>query len=121
MPEGVERKVTRIAVPVEGGRLATHFGHCGAFELFDVDGGSRSIGRSEIAVAPPHEPGLLPQWLSDLGVHVVLAGGMGWRAQQLFRESGITVVVGASGDVARAVVQSYLDGDLKTGENPCDH
>jgi predicted Fe-Mo cluster-binding NifX family protein len=111
----------RVAVPVEGGSLASHFGHCSTFEVFEIDSERRSIGRSEIVEAPPHEPGRLPRWLSELGVQVVLAGGMGRRAQELFRTSGITVVVGVAGGAARLVVQSYLDGALETGENPCDH
>lgn len=109
----------KIAVPVVNGRLAAHFGHCGAFEVFDV--GDGSVAGSETVEAPPHEPGLLPAWLSELGVNMVIAGGMGRRAQDLFRQSGIDVVVGASSDDPAAIVRAHLAGTLTTGDNLCDH
>lgn len=111
----------KIAVPVEGGRLAAHFGHCGAFELFETDAAACTIVRSEVVDAPPHEPGRLPAWLAALGVEVVIAGGMGHRAQDLFTASGIDVVVGAPSNAPRDVVQSYLEGKLEAGRNICDH
>jgi len=119
--DGRKRGGKKIAVPVEGGCLAGHFGHCNAFELFETDAAGGGIGRSEIVEAPPHEPGRLPAWLSALGVDVVIAGGMGRRAQELFLASGIEVVVGASGGAPRDVVQSYLAGTLESSDNPCDH
>jgi len=43
--------------------------------------------------APPHEPGLLPRWLHEQGAHLIIAGGMGHRAQELFVQNGIQVTV----------------------------
>jgi predicted Fe-Mo cluster-binding NifX family protein len=56
-----------------------------------------------------------------LGVDVIIAGGMGRRAQDLFAESSIEVVLGAGGGDARAVAESYIEGTLAQGSNPCDH
>jgi predicted Fe-Mo cluster-binding NifX family protein len=70
---------------------------------------------------PPHEPGLLPRWLHEQGATVIIAGGMGQRAQGLFAENGIKVVVGAPAEAPDALVRAYLDGTLKTGGNVCDH
>jgi ATP-binding protein involved in chromosome partitioning len=109
---------TRIAIPVADGRLAEHFGHCEEFMVFS---GSEQLDSPEVHRAPPHRPGLLPSWLAELGVKVVIAGGMGRRAQDLFRQSGIEVVVGAAGSEPRAIVKSFLDGTLDRGGNPCDH
>lgn len=111
----------RIAVPVAGGRLATHFGHCEKFELFDVAPAAKEILGIDSAEAPPHEPGKLPQWLEEKDVHLIIAGGMGQRAQQLFSQKGIQVVVGASAGEPAAVVRDWLDGSLQTGDNLCDH
>ena len=111
----------RIAVPVVQGRLSAHFGHCDEFALFDVDVGNKTIlDRSDIP-APPHEPGKLPVWLQERGTDVILAGGMGQRAQGLFEERGIRVFVGAASDDPENVIESYLNGDLELGENICDH
>lgn len=111
----------RIAVPTDGGRLAQHFGHCNEFMVFESAGSPDSVARVEVLEAPPHQPGLLPGWLGQHGVDVVIAGGMGQRAQQLFREGGIEVVVGASSDDPAEIVRSFVAGELKTGPNICDH
>ena len=56
-----------------------------------------------------------------MSVDVVIAGGMGQRAQMLFAENDIEVVVGAGDGGPEEVVQLYLDGQLECGENVCDH
>jgi predicted Fe-Mo cluster-binding NifX family protein len=71
--------------------------------------------------APPHEPGLLPRWLHERGADVIIAGGMGQRAQQLFAQSGMTVVVGAPAETPEQLASAYLSGTLQAGENICDH
>ena len=55
------------------------------------------------------------------GAEVIIAGGMGMRAQQLFAQNDITVVVGASGEQPEQLVAAYLNGTLETGDNVCDH
>ena len=111
----------KIAIPVTSGILSSHFGHCESFALFDVDGASQSIlGRSDVS-APPHEPGLLPAWLKEKGADIIIAGGMGSRAQGLFAQNGIQVVVGAPQLDPREVVERYLQGKLETSANICDH
>lgn len=112
---------TVIAVPVSGGRLCSHFGHCEQFAFYEVDLPNGRIHESRHIDPPPHEPGLLPRWLHDENAHVVIAGGMGKRAQDIFREQGIQVVVGAPTDEPRRIVQSYLDGNFTPAANRCDH
>jgi len=114
-------KTVRMAVPVSGGRLCSHFGHCETFALMDVDTENKTIiGREDIP-APPHEPGLLPRWLEEKGASVIIAGGMGSRAQGLFAERGIKVIVGASEGDPETLVMNFVDGLLVTGANVCDH
>jgi ATP-binding protein involved in chromosome partitioning len=71
--------------------------------------------------APPHEPGLLPGWLAKQGVNLIIAGGMGSRAQGLFQQNRIGVVTGAMESDPEKAVLSYLNGTLTTGSNVCDH
>ena len=111
----------RIAVPVVNDRLSMHFGHCDTFALLDVDENSRSIASREDAAAPPHEPGVLPRWLSQKGVNIVIAGGMGQRAQALFAQQNIQVVIGAPAETPERLAADYLAGTLHVGENICDH
>lgn len=52
---------------------------------------------------------------------VVIAGGMGRRAQQIFAENDIQVVVGAPADTPEELVTAHVNGTLQSGENVCDH
>jgi len=111
----------RYAVPVSDGVIAEHFGHCEQFALIDVDEQKQEVLRKENVTSPGHQPGLLPEWLAEQGVSVVIAVGMGSRAQTLFQQSGIQVVIGASGDDPEKVVLDHIRGRLVTGDNICDH
>ncbi len=111
----------RIAVPMADGRLAQHFGHCAKFALVDVDPTAKSITASTEVDAPAHQPGLLPPWLKERGVNLVIAGGMGARAQMLFQAASIEVLTGAPAEGVETLVRQYLDGTLVTGDNACDH
>ena len=116
-----EERTVRIAIPVADGKLATHFGHCEQFIFVDVDAEKKIILGEKSATPPPHEPGVLPRWLAEQGANVIIACGMGSRAQGLFAEQGIEVVIGAQAAAPREIAQAYLDGNLDTGENICDH
>lgn len=111
----------RCAVPVAGGMVSSHFGHCEQFALFDVDEQNKRILRKELVSSPGHQPGLLPEWLAEQGVSLVIAGGMGSRAQGLFRQNRISVVIGTMESDPEKVVLDYLNGMLDTGPNICDH
>ena len=109
----------KIALPLTDGVLSSHFGHCAMFAIVSTDG-AEIIGVEQIT-PPPHEPGSHPKFLSDLGCHTIIAGGMGERAQTLFHQNGIEVVVGAPEKPIVELVQSYLNGELQSGANRCDH
>ncbi len=111
----------KIAVPVANGRLCLHFGHCSQFVIHEVDAVAKRTLRREYLTPPAHEPGVLPRWLHEQGVSAVIAGGMGQRAQQLFAENGVEVIVGAPEGDPDEIVAAYLAGSLKAGENVCDH
>jgi len=111
----------RYAIPVSNGKLAAHFGHCEYFALIDADEATKTIMRKELVSSPEHQPGLLPVWLAEQGVSAVIAGGMGSRAQALFKENRIQVIIGALGDDPEQIVLDYIRGALATGDNVCDH
>ena len=111
----------RYAVPVSGGAMSPHFGHCEQFAIFDVEEGKKEIINKELIPSPEHQPGLLPNWLADKGVSVIIAGGMGPRAQELFYQKNIEVVIGALESDPEKAVLSYINGALAIGDNVCDH
>jgi ATP-binding protein involved in chromosome partitioning len=114
-----EKATFKAAVPLAAGVMCNHFGHCEQFAVLQVDDGQ--IGATEFHTPPPHEPGVLPRWLGELGVNLVIAGGMGQRALSLFSDQGIRVITGAPNQEPATLVQSYLAGSLMTGPNVCDH
>ena len=111
----------RYAVPVSGGLVSQHFGHCEQFALIDVDKTKKQILKKELINSPGHEPGLLPQWLAENGVSLVIAGGMGSRAQGLFQQNKIGVITGTLETDPEKAVLSHLNGILLTRVNICDH
>lgn len=111
----------KIAIPVANGKLCMHFGHCEQFALIEVDEATKTVSGKEARTPPPHEPGVLPRWLHEQGADIIIAGGMGQRAQSLFVNNGIKVLVGASGEEPEKIVEQYLAGTLQTGDNVCDH
>jgi predicted Fe-Mo cluster-binding NifX family protein len=111
----------KIAIPVADGKLSAHFGHCEKFAVMDVDPENRKLISKKEVVPPLHEPGVLPSWLSEQGVSLIIAGGMGMRAQQFFNQFNVDVIVGAGPDTPEKVVTDYLNGTLKAGDNLCDH
>ena len=111
----------KIAIPVTNGKLSLHFGHCEQFAIFDVDLDNKKITEQDMLIPPAHEPGVLPQWLSGLQVELVIAGGMGQRAQQLFAQNNIELIVGAVDTTPKELLEQYMNNELQTGQNICDH
>ncbi len=111
----------KIAIPLAQEKLCAHFGHCEKFALLEVDEQKCSIVSRTDVLPPPHEPGVLPQWLAEKEVKVIISGGMGQRAQQLFASKNIQVIVGAPTDTPEALAIEYVKGNLKAGANLCDH
>lgn len=108
----------KLAVATDGTMVAAHFGRCEAYTLVDVAGGQ--VGGREVVANPGHEPGFLPRFLAGLGVDVIVAGGMGPRAQGLFAERGIRTVVGVTGPVDKAL-EHFAAGRLAAGDSLCEH
>ena len=111
----------RIAIPLTQGKLSLHFGHCDQFAIFEIDDDSEKVISRNDETPPAHAPGVLPQWLGGIGANVIIAGGMGQRAQQLFAQNGIKVIIGASSSMPEELVSAYLEKTLVTGDNICDH
>ncbi len=111
----------RIAIPITNGSLADHFGHSEQFAFVDIDPSAKKIVGSADVNAPEHQPGLLPGWLAERGVNLVIAGRMGSSAEALLEAASIPVLAGVSGGTASALVEQYLAGALTVGTNHCDH
>ena len=107
----------KIAVACEGTKVTQHFGHCENFLIFTTDE-KNAIVEKEVAGNPGHKPGVLPNFINDLGCNVIIAGGMGGGAVDIFNAHDIEVIVGAQGE-ADANVEMYLQGELKSTGSVC--
>jgi predicted Fe-Mo cluster-binding NifX family protein len=107
----------KIAVASDKGQVTEHFGHCEEFVVFDVE--DNQIVKTEAIANPGHKPGFLPNFLNDLGVNVIISGGMGSGAVEIFNENNIEVLVGASGDAAEAA-SAYIQGSLQSTGSICE-
>jgi predicted Fe-Mo cluster-binding NifX family protein len=102
------------------GQVSPHFGRCPFYVLVHVNGDT--VVRSQVAANPhfdEHRPGMMPRFIRDLGANVIIAGGMGPRAIDMFHGYGIDVATGAVGSVEE-VLGAYLRGEHR-GVVPCAH
>ena len=111
----------KIAIPVENGRLHSHFGGSRQFAIIEVDPNTKATVRAETLPAPEHQPGAFPRWLRGLGVEVVVVGGIGHRALAIFAQHGIQVRAGQHDAPVEALVAAYLEGRLVQTPEGCAH
>jgi predicted Fe-Mo cluster-binding NifX family protein len=113
----------KIGVPSMGERgldetVGQHFGMVPFYTIVDSESG-------EVMVIPNTSShmggtGYPPELLHAAGIEVLVCGGLGHRAVQMFEERGIRVFVQASGTV-RDAIAAYGAGDLPeaSDENVC--
>ncbi len=106
----------KIAVATDNNQVSSHFGHCKAFSVFNTSE-AMIIGKEQLQ-NPGHKPGFLPKFLAENDIKVIIYGGMGAKAVELFDNHGIEVITGSTGFVDD-VTQLYLDGQLKSTGSIC--
>lgn len=111
-------ETVRIAVPSTnpGGMdsaVGAHFGHCDCYTVVDVaEGKITDVATLENV---PHVQGgcMAPvNHLSQNGVNVLLAGGMGMRPLMGFEQVGIAVYHGGDAASVGEAVAAFLSGAL---------
>jgi len=108
----------KVAISTENGYVSSHFGRCPSYTIVEIREG-KIISREEIP-NPGHQPGFLPRYLAERGVHCIIAGGMGPRAQDLFAQNNIETITGVQGQIDD-VIEKFLKNELEAGEDLCDH
>ena len=108
----------KVAISTDQGYVSAHFGRCSTYTVVEIKEG-QMLSREEIA-NPGHQPGFLPQYLSEKGVNCIIAGGMGPRAQALFAQKNIESIIGVQGTVDE-VIEKFIAQELEAGEDLCGH
>ncbi len=106
----------KIAIASDGKAVTEHFGHCQGFAVFTAE--EKNITKEEFLPNPGHRPGFLPVFLHEQGVNVIISGGMGGGAIDIFNDKDIEVITGASGD-AKTAANNYIQGKLKSTGSVC--
>jgi len=111
----------KIAMPLIANKVSQHFGHSENFLIADVDKEAKKIISKKMVVPPPHEPGVIPKWLKELGVNCLITCGIGQRAVDILNQGGVSVIAGIESQDADTVINLFLNDKLESGKNACDH
>ena len=106
----------KIAISTDGQYVSPHFGRCPAFTILEME--DNDLISKETISNPGHHPGYLPQYLNKIGVSCIVAGGMGMRAKELFRQANIDTILGVEGKIEE-VISKILNNSLEGGESIC--
>ena len=109
----------KLAIPVEEGKLAGHFGHARQFYFYEID--ENEVVNQYEATPPPHTPGALPAWLVENNVSDVIAGGIGPKAIDILNAANINTLTGIESVEIETVVNDFVKGTIKSGTNNCNH
>jgi len=108
----------KVAIPLTGGVLCSNFSCWEQFAVFSVENGE--IDHKDLLTPPLHEMRIMPRWLDNLQVSLIIAGVMSKQAVALFARRGIDVITGAPSLPPEDLVQQYLAGALITETIDCD-
>ena len=108
----------KIAVAYDNGNIFQHFGKTENFKVYEAE--DNKVVSSEVIGSNGTGHSALAGLLSELGVDVLICGGIGGGAQAALLEAGIELCSGAERD-ADAAVEAYLNGTLTSAGATCDH
>jgi predicted Fe-Mo cluster-binding NifX family protein len=103
------------------GSLSAHFGRCPYYTIVDVE--DKTVSNVQIIDNPyftNHVPGAVPQFIKEQGAQVMIAGGMGPRALELFNQLGIEAITTGIQENLETILNAYLRGDI-SGATGCEH
>lgn len=112
----------KIAIPITADHnIDGHFGHCEFYGVYSV---SESNEIAEVQTIKSEQgcgcKSNIAEVLSDQGVSVMLAGGIGGGAINVLNNWGIDVVRGCSGKAVDAV-NDFVSGKLTDSGETCQH
>lgn len=111
-----ETNSMKIAIATEGNNVSSHFGKCENFTIVELEN-SKVINEKVISTVG-NQHGLLPGYLKQQGVDVVIAGGMGDGARENLVSSGIEIISGITGNIKDAI-NNYIKGELRSLNSGC--
>ncbi len=112
----MRREKMKLCIATSDGQVAEHFGYCQEFTIFDIQ--DKKIVNKQAIENPGHKPGFLPNFLHQQGVTIMVSGGMGQSALNIFESHNIKVVTGLKGSVDD-IAKSCIEGSLEGSSSAC--
>jgi predicted Fe-Mo cluster-binding NifX family protein len=111
----------KLAIPTRGTEVDNHFGHCEMYTVVTLDDNG-AITKTEILPSPQGCgcKSNIASTFQQIGVKVMLAGGIGEGAINVLNQHGVEVIRGCSGNV-QVLAESYLKGKLTDSGSSCSH
>jgi predicted Fe-Mo cluster-binding NifX family protein len=106
----------RLALAVTNNKIADHFGHCDYFQVYNIN--DCKVVSEEKIKTPPHQKGLLPKFLKEHDINVLITGNIGSMAVELMEDLGIKAIRGVSGSIDK-ILSDYLNNNLNSSEETC--
>ena len=107
----------KIVLPTENGYLCPHFGRSPYFTIAEIE--NKKVIKTGLVENPGHEIGSIPEFLKNLNVNCIISSGMGNKAQELFKEYNIAVIMGAEGKIDD-IINKFIESKLVSGESSCN-
>ena len=110
----------KVAIPLTANnQVDDHFGHCAYYSIYTISPNGEIAEENIIeATQGCGCKSNIASTLAEMGVKVMLAGGIGGGAINVLNSVGIEVIRGCSGDVT-AVVKQYAAGTLTDSGVSC--
>ena len=110
----------KIAVPIEGNeQIAQHFGHSESYMIYEITEDRKIDDKESLITSTGHVCNSnVGGLLADIGITVMLAGGIGAGAVNKLEASGIKTVRGCSGNASEAV-ELYITGKITDSGESC--
>ncbi len=109
----------KFAIPTMDGQITPHFGHSSKFAIVETE--DDKIINVRYIDPPVHQTGTYPRFLAGEGVDIIIAGGIGMKAINLFSENNIEVITGVTNGSPEEIVKRFLGNGLNSAQNLCDH
>ncbi len=107
----------KISISTDNGSVSEHFGRCPQFTIVEII--DNKVKDKKTIDNPGHNTGgSLPEYLKEIGVDTVIAGGAGPRAVDFFRQYNINLITGITGTIDEVITQ-VTEGKLKTKDSTC--
>ena len=114
--EGEE--VMKIAIPTIGDQIDQHFGHCEKYTIYTIEGKAITAEENAASSVSCGCKSNAASTLAQMGVKILIAGGIGNGAINVLASNGIKTIRGASG-AAKNAVELYLRDELVDSGDTC--